>query len=71
MSDLKQKVEAILFATGKKATYEELSRLCDSDISGIKQALHELKKDYEEALQAGLSNLKIRGARNKAIKARK
>ena len=35
MTEIKNKIEAILFASGKKVTYEELARLCNSDIESI------------------------------------
>lgn len=48
MSELKNQIEAILFASGKKVTYEELARLCNTDISAIKNEVPMLKKDYEQ-----------------------
>ncbi len=48
MSELKQQIEAILFAAGKKVSYEDLARLCNTDISAIKNEIAELKKDYEQ-----------------------
>ena len=47
MSELKNQIEAILFASGKKVTYEDLARICNVQISEIKSALKELKKDLE------------------------
>ncbi len=46
-SELKNQVEAILFAAGKKVTYEELARLCNTNIKTVKESLLELKKDFE------------------------
>ncbi len=48
MSELKKQIEAILFASGKKVTYEDLARLCNTDISSVKDAVQDLKKGYEE-----------------------
>ncbi len=48
MSDLRKQIEAILFASGKKITYEELARLCDSEIFAVKSELQNLKQEYEE-----------------------
>lgn len=48
MTDLRKKIEAILFASGKKVTYEELARLCDSDLNEVKIEVQNLKKAYEE-----------------------
>ncbi len=47
MSELKNQIEAILFASGKKVTYEDLARICNVQISEIKAALKELKEDLE------------------------
>jgi len=47
VSELKNQVEAILFASGKKVTYEELARLCNTEISNVKAEVLELKKSYE------------------------
>lgn len=49
MSELKKQVEAILFASGKKVTYEELARICNTGISSIKEVLNELKNDLEKS----------------------
>lgn len=46
--ELKNQIEAILFAAGKKVTYEELSKLCNVQISEIKNALQEMKTEYEQ-----------------------
>ena len=48
MSELKNQIEAILFAAGKKVTYEELARLCNTDVSAVKNEVPLLKKDYEQ-----------------------
>ncbi len=52
MSELKKQVEAILFASGKKVAYEELARICNVQISEIKDALKELKEDFEKSESA-------------------
>ena len=48
MSELKNQVEAILFAAGKKVTYEDLARLGNADISSVKSEIQILKREYEE-----------------------
>lgn len=48
MSDLKHRIESILFSAGKQITLEELSRLTkERDPAKIKEAIEELKKDLE------------------------
>lgn len=47
MQDIKNKVEAVLFTTGRFVTIEELSRLCCiNSFEDIKKALEELKQEY-------------------------
>jgi segregation and condensation protein B len=49
MSDLKNRLESILFSAGKQLTLEELSRLTkERDPEKIKQALVELKEELEK-----------------------
>ncbi|QQG38442.1 MAG: SMC-Scp complex subunit ScpB [Candidatus Woesearchaeota archaeon] len=49
MDDHKKKIEAILFATGKSLSLEELARLCATNSTDlIKQALQELQKEYSQ-----------------------
>lgn len=49
MQDDKNKVEALLFTTGRFIGLEELSRLSSiGSIGYLKEVLHELKKDYEK-----------------------
>ena len=48
MPDLKKKVEALLFSSGKRMSIEEISKLCHAEPEDIKQYLIELKKEYEE-----------------------
>ena len=49
MSDLKYRIESILFSAGQKISLEELSRLTkERDFERIKQALHELKMEQEQ-----------------------
>src|SRR3989344_4641997 len=45
---LPKKIEAILFASGRKVSLEELSRLCKVNNDEILQAVNELKKKYNE-----------------------
>lgn len=47
--DLKNKVEAVLFASGKNTDIEEISRLCrEKDNSLIVKALEDLRSDYDK-----------------------
>ncbi len=49
MQDDKNKVEAVLFTTGRFIGLEELSRLCGIGSLGyLKEVLSELRKDYEK-----------------------
>jgi len=49
MSELKRRLESVLFASGKRLTTEELSKLVrERDVERIKQALYELKSDLEK-----------------------
>ena len=47
VEELKQKIEAILFAAGKTVPYEELARLARTSAEQLKAVLAELKSDYE------------------------
>ncbi|MFH0752506.1 MAG: SMC-Scp complex subunit ScpB [archaeon] len=48
MQEYKNRVEAILFTTGRFMDTEEISRLCGiASIGMIKEIIEELKKDYE------------------------
>ena len=44
---LKNKLEALLFSSGRKMDIEELSRLSNAKTGDIQKTLEELKKDYE------------------------
>lgn len=48
MNEIKNQIEAILFAAGKKVTYELIARLCNLPLATIKDNLMLLKKEYEE-----------------------
>ena len=48
MSDVKKKVEAVLFSSGSKLTAIELSKLCRAKSTDVLQSLEELKKEYDE-----------------------
>ena len=48
MNEIKNQIEAILFAAGKKVTYELIARLCNIPLATIKDNLILLKKEYEE-----------------------
>jgi segregation and condensation protein B len=45
---LKNKVEAILFAVGKKIEAEEIAKLCNAQEGPVKQALKQLQEEYAE-----------------------
>ena len=45
---LKNKIEALLFSSGRKMSVEELSRLSNARTGDIHNALTELKKEYDE-----------------------
>lgn len=45
--DLKQQLEAILFAAGRKMPVDELARLCRTTPSVVQQQLQQLKSDYD------------------------
>ena len=45
---LKNKLEALLFSSGRKMDLEELSRLSDAQTGDIQKSLEELKKEYED-----------------------
>lgn len=48
MQDDKNKIEAVLFTTGKYISLEELSKMCGIGSMGyLKEVLLELKKDYD------------------------
>ena len=44
----KDKVEAILFSSGRKMDIEEISKLCRANTEDVTNALKELQKEYEE-----------------------
>src|SRR3989344_5253737 len=48
MQDNKNKVETILFTTGRFLSIEEISKLTGLEINGIKGVLEGLKKNYNE-----------------------
>ena len=45
---LKNKLESLLFSSGRKMSIEELSKLSRSNPDDIKKALVELKSDYDD-----------------------
>jgi len=45
--ELKNKVEAVLFAIGKKIDINEIARLCSASVENVSGALAELKKEYD------------------------
>ncbi len=48
MQDDKNKIEAVLFTTGRFLSLEELSKLCGiTSVGYLKEVLQELKKNYE------------------------
>jgi segregation and condensation protein B len=48
IASLKSKLEALLFSSGRKMDIEELSRLANAKTDDIKNALVELKAEYDE-----------------------
>lgn len=48
MSELKKRLEAILFASGKGVSETDLVDFTDSKLKEVKKALKELQEDYEE-----------------------
>lgn len=48
MTELKKKIEALLFSSGRKMDIEEIARLCKSNPEEVKDILTGLKKEYEE-----------------------
>lgn len=48
MEELKKKIEAILFATGRSLSLEELAKLCNApSVNLVKDALLQMQKDYD------------------------
>ncbi|MBW3013384.1 SMC-Scp complex subunit ScpB [Candidatus Woesearchaeota archaeon] len=45
---LKNKVEAVLFAVGKKIEADEIAKLCNAPVEPIKEALKQLQEDYNQ-----------------------
>jgi len=45
---LKNKVESLLFSSGRKMSIEEISKLCYAKLEDIKNALTELKLEYDD-----------------------
>jgi len=48
MSDLKKRVEALLFSSGKRMKLEDITNLCKAKVEDVKQSLIKLKKEYED-----------------------
>src|SRR3989338_1522976 len=48
MEELKQKIEALLFSSGRKMPVEEIAMLCNKSIEKVQEALESLKKDYDD-----------------------
>lgn len=49
MEEIKKKIEAVLFATGRAMSIADLSKLCNVESETlIKDALEEMRKDFEE-----------------------
>jgi segregation and condensation protein B len=49
MTELKQKIEAILFSAGKEVRIDELVKICRANAEEIKQAVQELKAQYNNS----------------------
>lgn len=48
MQDIKNKIEAVLFITGKAMSIEEIAQFCNiGSIGTVKEAMQALQKDYE------------------------
>ncbi len=47
MEDFRNKIEAILFSSGKKMSVEEIAKLCRANPDEVKQQLQHLKSDYD------------------------
>ena len=47
MEDVMNKVEALLFSSGKKMSVGEIAKLCRSDVATVALQLQQLKSDYE------------------------
>jgi|TARA_B100002003_G_C14119361_1_gene538319 segregation and condensation protein B len=47
MEDLKKRVEALLFSSGKRMNVEDIAGLCKEKIEDVKKTLFELKIEYE------------------------
>ena len=45
MDELKQKIEALLFSSGRKMPVDEIARLCHKHTDKVEEALRELKKE--------------------------
>jgi segregation and condensation protein B len=46
--NLKHKIEALLFSSGRRMSVEEIAKLCSRDQVDVQSALQELKYDFEE-----------------------
>lgn len=47
--ELKKKIEAVLFAAGRKVELEEIAKLCKTkDLAAVANTLHALKQEYDE-----------------------
>lgn len=47
MEDFKNRIEAILFSSGKKMSVDEIAKLCRASPDEVKQQLQQLKGDYD------------------------
>ncbi|MBW3014987.1 SMC-Scp complex subunit ScpB [Candidatus Woesearchaeota archaeon] len=49
MTDLKHKIEALLFASGRKMKVDEIAKLCNAtNIDDVKSSLYQLKEEYDK-----------------------
>ena len=48
MNDLKSKIEAVLFSSGRKMNTEEIAKLCHSTIKQVETALAQLSDEYDQ-----------------------
>ena len=48
MNDMKSRIEAVLFASGRKMPVEEIAKVCHLNLVQVEEALITLSKEYDE-----------------------
>jgi len=49
MKDIKNKIEAVLFITGRAMSIEEIAQFCNiASLGSVKEAMHSLQKEYSQ-----------------------